>query len=42
MADLTQSLYDVEEQLKRRGFQARMVKEPIDPRGADSDVGTKP
>jgi hypothetical protein len=36
MADLTQSLYDVEEQLKHRGFQARMVKPPNNPREAGS------
>ncbi|KAG0569507.1 hypothetical protein KC19_6G095600 [Ceratodon purpureus] len=38
MADLTQSLYDVEDQLKLRGFQARMVKVPNDASEADSDA----
>lgn len=39
MADLTQSLYDVEEQLKYRGIQARMVKVPNDGHEADPNAG---
>lgn len=42
MADLTQSLYEVEDQLKQRGFLARMVKAANEPRDADADVGTNP
>jgi len=39
MADLTQSLYDVEERLKNRGVKARMVKVAQDGHGADPQAG---